>query len=340
MGWRSCLVQANHHLRRFARCQCATGEIYNDGMIEPIEWLSEPELNSPMLLCAFGGWGDASDAATGAVRWLISHWDGQKIARIRPDDFFDFTVARPSVRLEEGGQRAVVWPTVDVYAVGSEGMRRELVLIYGREPHLQWPQFATAVLEIARRCSAVRCMTLGAFFGPVLHRSPVSLTGYASEPELIQRLNDAGAVPSTYEGPTGIASVLHDTFRAAGIPSISLWAAVPFYLGSLRPNPRATHALLEGLSRTVDLDIELSRLRQAADYFDEQIERQVEESKELQELITRLTSQLGEPSSRSDLPESAPERGGELPSADSIIRDLEDFLRGRRTEGGSEQASG
>jgi predicted ATP-grasp superfamily ATP-dependent carboligase len=293
-----------------------------------------------MLLCAFGGWGDASDAATGAVRWLISHWDGQKIARIRPDEFFDFTVARPSVRLEEGGQRAVVWPAVDVYAVGSDGTRQELVLMYGREPHLHWPEFATAVLEIARRCSAVRCVTLGAYFGPVLHSSAVTLTGYASEPELLQRLNEAGAVPSTYEGPTGIASVLHEAFRNAGIPSMSLWAAVPFYLGSLRPNPRATHALLEGLSRAVDLDVELGRLRQAADYFDEQIERQVRDSKELQELIAKLASQLGEPAARSELPDSSSEPSGELPSADTIIKDLEDFLRGRRTEGGPEQTSG
>jgi predicted ATP-grasp superfamily ATP-dependent carboligase len=309
-------------------------------MVEPIEWLSEPNLTGPMLLCAFGGWGDASDAATGAVRWLISHWDGQKIARIRPDDFFDFTVARPSVRLEEGGQRAVVWPTVDIYAVGSDGMRPELVLMYGREPHLHWPDFAAAVLEVVRRLGVVRCVTLGAFFGPVLHRSAVTLTGYASDPELVRRLNEAGAVPSTYEGPTGIASILHDALRNANIPSVSLWAAVPFYLGSLRPNPRATHGLLEGLSRIVELDIELTRLRQAADYFDEQIERQVQESKELQDLIAKLTTQLGEPASRSELPESAPDAGGELPSADTIIKDLEDFLRGRRTEGGSEQPSG
>ncbi|HTE86614.1 MAG TPA: PAC2 family protein, partial [Dehalococcoidia bacterium] len=175
--------------------------------------------------------------------------------------------------------------------------------------------------------------SLGAFFGPVLHSAPVALTGYASEPELVQRLGEAGAVLSTYEGPTGITSALHDAFRNAGIPSASLWAAVPFYLGSLRPNPRATHALLHGLSRAVGLDVELGRLRQAADYFDEQIERQVRDNKELQELIERLGSQLGEATAMSEATERAREFTGELPSAESIIKDLEDFLRGRQTEG-------
>jgi predicted ATP-grasp superfamily ATP-dependent carboligase len=308
-------------------------------MTEPIEWIIEPNLTAPMLLAAFGGWGDASDAATGAVRWLISHWDGQRIARIRPDDYFDFTVARPSVRLEEGGQRALVWPSIDVYAINdTDGGRQEMVLMYGREPHLRWPEFASAVSAIAQRCSVARSVTLGAYFGPVLHNSPVSLTGYASEPELVQRLTEAGAVPSTYEGPTGITSVLHQTFRNTGIPSASLWAAVPFYLGSLRPNPRATHALLEGLTRIVGLDVELGRIRQAADYFDEQIEHQVRDSKELQELIARLTSQLGEPSTQPESIELTREPTGELPSADTIIKDLEEFLRGRRAEGGPEQS--
>jgi hypothetical protein len=95
---------------------------------------------------------------------------------------------------------------------------------------------------------------------------------------------------------------------------------------------------LEGLTRIVGLDVELGRIRQAADYFDEQIEHQVRDSKELQELIARLTSQLGEPSTQPESIELTREPTGELPSADTIIKDLEEFLRGRRAEGGPEQS--
>ena len=39
-----------------------------------------------------------------------------------------------------------------------------------------------------------------------------------------------GLQRSTYEGPTGIVGVLHDACQRAGIPSASLWAAVPTYV--------------------------------------------------------------------------------------------------------------
>jgi predicted ATP-grasp superfamily ATP-dependent carboligase len=311
---------------------------YTVGMTEPIEWLLEPDLRDPMLLAAFSGWGDASDAATGAARWLISHLHGERIARIRPDDFFDFTVARPSVRLENGGQRAIVWPTVDVYAAHAPGLERDFVVMYGREPHLHWPDFAAAVVAIAERCRVSRGLTLGAFLGPVLHAAPVQLTGFATEEELVRRLTETDVIPSTYQGQTGILSILHDAFHRAGLPSLSLWAAVPFYLGSLRPNPRATYALLMGLRRILELDVDLDRLQQAAVYFDEQIERQVRDNKELRELIERLEAQPAL-SGAPEIASPAAESTSELPSADSIIRDLEAFLRRNQAGEGSEQSS-
>lgn len=309
-------------------------------MSEPIEWLQQPELTEPILLAAFGGWGDASDAATGAVRWLISHWQGHRLGRVRPDDFYDFTVARPSVHIDQGGQRSISWPSIEIFGAHATESGKDFLLLYGREPHMRWPDFSAAVTTIAQRVSATQGLTLGAFFGPVIHSAPVTLTGYASDAVLVERLGEAGAVPSTYEGQTGIASILHDAFRQSGLPSLSLWAAVPFYLGSLRPNPRATLGLLNGLSRVLQLDIDLGRLEQAADYFDEQIERQVRDNGELRDLIARLETQGAGGGGVPESSERRPEPAGELPSAETIIKDLEDFLRGRPTEGGSEQSPG
>ncbi len=305
-------------------------------MSEPIEWIADPDLTAPILLAAFGGWSDACDAATGAVRWLIAHTTGERVARIRPDDFFDFTVARPSVRLDAAGRRSIVWPAIDVYAARLQGGRPDLVMMHGREPHLHWPEFVEAVTTIAERLHVSRTLTLGAFLGPVLHRGPVPLSGYASDDLMTQRLASAGVAPTTYEGQTGIATVLHDALRRAGLPSVSLWAAVPFYLGSVRPNPRASHGLLQGLANLLDLDLDLVRIRQAADYFDEQIEKQVGENGELRALIERLAARPELAGGMAETAEHAPEAPAELPSADAIIKDLEDFLRGRQTEGGAE----
>ena len=69
---------------------------------------------------------------------------------------------------------------------------------------------------------------------------------FASDAGLVARL---GLTRSSYEGPTGIVCVLHAACQDAGLPSASLWAAVPHYIAAA-PNPKAALAIvrkLEGL---------------------------------------------------------------------------------------------
>src|SRR5437588_164716 len=72
---------------------------------------AQPRLRRPVLLAAFEGWNDAGDAATFAVRFLADRWEATPFASIDPEEFFDFTSTRPMVRLDDNGQREIVWPT-------------------------------------------------------------------------------------------------------------------------------------------------------------------------------------------------------------------------------------
>ena len=72
-----------------------------------------------------------------------------------------------------------------------------------------------------------------------------------------------GLAPSAYEGPTGIVGVVHDACQEAGIPSASLWAAVPHYI-SVSPNPKAALALLSRLALLLDTRFDTTKLSQDA----------------------------------------------------------------------------
>ena len=85
---------------------------------------------------------------------------------------------------------------------------------------------------------------MGALLADTPHTRPVPVSASASDPELMAR---HGLVRSTYEGPTGIVGVLHDSCSRAGLVSASLWAATPHYI-SAAPNPQAALALLERLA--------------------------------------------------------------------------------------------
>jgi predicted ATP-grasp superfamily ATP-dependent carboligase len=145
----------------------------------------------------------------------------------------------------------------------------------------------------------------------------VPITGLASDPELVQRL---GLDRSSYEGPTGIVGVLHDTCARRGIGSASLWAAIPHYVAAV-PNPKAALALLRRLEGLTGVAIEASDLEEAMSRFEEQIDRAVESNPEIQELVQRLEDEQVDEDERL--------RPGDVPSGDTIARDFQRFLRQR-----------
>ena len=67
-----------------------------------LDWQDRPLLRDPIIVCAFKGWNDAGEAASAAVQFLCESFDAQPLATIDPEDFYDFTAVRPTVRLVEG----------------------------------------------------------------------------------------------------------------------------------------------------------------------------------------------------------------------------------------------
>jgi proteasome assembly chaperone (PAC2) family protein len=279
-----------------------------------------PELRSPVLVAAFSGWNDAAGAATTALEAAAVDLDSDVVARIDPEEFFDFQVNRPQIRLSEGQARHVDWPENTLVAARAAGAGRDLVLLSGTEPNLRWRSFAAAILDACQALGVEMMVTLGALIADVAHSRPVPITGLASDPELVERL---GLSRSNYEGPTGIVGILHDQCRQRGIPSASLWAAVPHYVAAV-PNPKAALALLRRLEGLTGIAVEASELEDAMDRFDEQVDRAVDANPEIRELVTRLEAEQSE----------AFEEGADVPSGDSIAQDFQRFLRQRGDEPG------
>ena len=59
--------------------------------------------------------------------------------------------------------------------------------------------------------------------------------------------------------PTGIVGILHAACQEAGLPSASLWAAVPHYIAAA-PNPKAALALVRKLEGLVGVAVDATDL--------------------------------------------------------------------------------
>jgi proteasome assembly chaperone (PAC2) family protein len=284
---------------------------------------SRPELTRPVMVAAFRGWNDGAQAASLAAGYLAKAWDAERFAEVDPETFFDFQATRPHVSLEEGLTRRIDWPETGFYHARPDGLDHDIVLLLGIEPNLRWRTFTELVVSFARDLRVELMITLGALLADVPHTRPAPVTGSATDKELVERL---GLSASRYEGPTGIVGVLHDACRQSGIPSASLWAAVPHYV-SLTPSPRGALALCERLGALIGVEVDGEELEEAARSYEEQVSEAVasdEETATYVEELERRAEQL--------------EEATDLPSGDALAAELTRFLREREQNGGGDAA--
>ena len=278
---------------------------------------SRPELRRPVLVAAFRGWNDGGQGATLGGGYLARQWGAESFAEIDPENFYDFQAVRPQVSLEEGLTRKLEWPENTFLHAPIPGLDQDAVILLGVEPNLRWKTYSGLVLELAQDLGIELVVTLGSLLADVPHTRPAPVSAAASDPSLVEEL---GVEPSRYEGPTGILGVLLDACRQAGIPSVSLWAAVPHYV-SLAPSPRAALALCRRLGELVGTDIDLDELEQAGEEYAEQVTEAVASDAETASYVEELERRV-------DMMEAAEE----LPSGESLAAELTRFLRERDEE--------
>lgn len=312
-----------------------------------IEYSQELELRNPVLIAAFGGWNDAADAATTVLKFLIDRWKPLRFGEIDGEEFFLYTETRPTVQFTKGTLRKLVWPGGRFLAYTSDPkLDHDIVLYVGPEPQLRWKTFAREFLGACNHLHISEVLLLGAFLANIPHSATVPITGSASHPDLVERLGELDVRDSRYEGPTGMVGVIQETLNQAGIPTASLWAAAPHYLAAT-PNIKVTAALLTYLNAFLNVDLDLQEIQSDAVRFDEQITVLVDRDPEAREYVRKLEKQAEEEEKEDDEDEEEKEDDeeddmvihpdrvastGPLPSADLLIRGVEELLRQQREQ--------
>ena len=296
--------------------------------MDAVEFHREPPSNVPTMVVAFGGWIDAGEAVTGAMRYLVRHLAASHLASIDPEDFFDFTQVRPVVRLTAEGERVIRWPRSAFWTWQPPEDRAGLLLFRGMEPQRRWRTYATALLDVAARCGVQRIISLGALVADVPHTRPPRVTGSSTDPAWHARLEAWGlSRRPSYEGPTGIASVVLDAARRRGLVSLSLMGHAPHYLRGAT-NPAVSQALLGYVTRLLNLELEMSPLEQAVQAFRTQCDQAVAQDAATQAYVRQLEQDydaMGEEAPRS--------RRDDAFNPEQLMHELEDFLRQERDRG-------
>ncbi len=263
-----------------------------------------------VMLVAFTGWNDAGESASHLISHLLEHWESSVVAEFDPEDFYDFQVNRPAIRLDETGSREIVWPSTKVFHATNVDSNRDVILVLGAEPSMRWKSFASELLDIADDYEVDLLVMLGGLLADVPHSRPIAISATAASPALANSLE---VDPSNYEGITGILGVIGDESRRREIDAVSFWAAVPHYV-STTPSPKASLALLEALEEYLGFSFPQGDLRDRARAWESTVDRMAAEDSEVGEYVKELERNKDDDEIREA-------------TADSIAKEVERFLR-------------
>jgi proteasome assembly chaperone (PAC2) family protein len=302
--------------------------------MDDVEFHRELPTNLTTMVVGFGGWIDAGEAATGAIRHLVRHLSAVRLASLDPEEFFVFTQARPVVRLTAEGQRTIRWPRSEFYMWQPPDGRAGLLLFRGMEPHRRWRAYSQLLLDIAERCGVQRIVSVGALLAALPHTRPPRVTGNSTAPDWLERLEEWGIYRRpTYEGPTGIATVLLDAATRRGMPFLTLMGQAPHYLQT-SANPAVCQVLLSYVNRLLGLAFDGSRLDATVQAFCAQCDQVVANDSSTQAYVRELEQEYDA------AVEEKPSPLRDDLNPEKLMQELEDFLRQERGRGGETAGEG
>ena len=277
-----------------------------------------PALERPVLVVSMEGWIDAGMAASNALGHLLGSMPHEVVATFDADALIDFRARRPTLRIVNGVHKELRWSVIRLHAATNRTGRSVLILA-GPEPDMRWHGFIAEVIGLASRLEVELVVGLGAFPAPVPHTRPVRLVGTSTDAALAASV---GFLPSSIDVPSGVQGALEVAFGEAGMKAVGLWARVPHYVAAM-PYPGASAALLDGLARMAEIEVDTATLHAAAAATNQQIEQLIANSEEHGALVRQLEAQHDSENPRQ--PDF-----GDLPSGDELAAELERFLRDQK----------
>ena len=245
-----------------------------------------PQLEKPLLIAGFNGWGNALNISDGMVSYLIRHFKARSFADLTPDMFYRYDEQRPRVIIEDGLLKKFTLPGGAFFSVATDRDQGDIVILKADEPNLNWSHFVDLLCSLCRQLDVSTVITLGSMFDNVLHTDR-TISGVAATRAMRAQLQKLDVNPISYQGPSAIHSIIQSECAKKGTECVSLWSHCPYYLQG------TTHfGILSHLGRVIS---QLGNFHLDTEYLDknwkvlkDQIDSMIDNNSELQTLIANL----------------------------------------------------
>lgn len=237
----------------------------------PIRVYKRPRLTNPCLIAA---WPGIANVALAAVGYLHMSLGAQEFAEVDPMPFFDLDGALIEDNLIQGPR----FPESKFYYWKDKQRRRDLVILEGEEqPSFHGYDMANNVLDFAQRLGVKRVYTLAAALVQQFTEEP-RVWAAASEVSVLRELRSHGLVLKGDFYVAGMNGLLLAVARQRNMEGICLLGETPRFPAEVG-NPFTSLAILESLAKVLDIDLDLSELRESASSAHDEIDKMLSESR-------------------------------------------------------------
>jgi proteasome assembly chaperone (PAC2) family protein len=247
-----------------------------------------PSLGSPYLIIGLSGWTDAGMVASRSARYLVKKLSMVKFATIEPDEFYNFSIERPTTVIKGGMIEEFSFASNDLYySLGKDrGENVDLIVLAGAEPHLRWAKYSRAIVELAVKLGVRFCYAIGGLLDRVPHTRPPLISAVVNDASLSPLLTRNNVKMIDYEGPASFYTYLLTQLARNGILGVSLWGHVPQYVAYADANT-SLH-ILRRLSNLLCVRFDLAELEREAQRLKETLDNEVAQDPTLTSLVRSL----------------------------------------------------
>jgi proteasome assembly chaperone (PAC2) family protein len=258
---------------------------------DKLKIFSRPDLHNTRLLLGFSGWMDGGEVSTGTIKYLIDKLDAKKFAEITPEGFYIYnfpgsmeitSLFRPHTKIRAGLIKSFEVPSNEFFC--SE--QHNLILFYGKEPNLQWEEFADCIFSLCREFGIEIIYFIGSVAGLVPHTREPRFLSSVSDVQLKENLQRYGVKFTDYEGPASFTTYFSIRCTEQDLKMATLIATIPAYVQG--NNPRCIEAVIKRVASILGQQIDLDDLRAIGDEFEKKLSDAVQEQPELAANIHKL----------------------------------------------------
>ena len=226
-------------------------------MDSEIKLYKRPRLKSPIMLAAWPGIGNVSLIV---LRYLAEKLRVQEMGEIEPYRYFDPTGVWVADNVVESPQ----FPESKFYYWKNRAGNNDLIFFLGdAQPLSKGYELAGAVLDVAQSFRTSRIYTCAAAITQIHHSEKPKVWAVVNDSSLLPEMRKYDVVLKGNLQIAGLNGLLLGVAKEIGVEGVCLLGEVPSYATRM-DNPKAALWVLKMLTQILQVEIDLSELKQAA----------------------------------------------------------------------------